>query len=91
VINIFILVAFKTEKKLEKVIKNWSLVLKSDARNKNNFFASSYIKKEISESKGLVFCCLNVIGALLLPAMYLWYRETNPGNLEEEEEKLFVT
>lgn len=35
-------------------------------------------KGEYTERKGVLLCSANILTALMLPAIYLWYRETNP-------------
>lgn len=36
-------------------------------------------RKEISEKKGNLLASANVLSALMLPVIYLWYRRANPG------------
>jgi len=39
------------------------------------------IKEQIKESHGNFLSILNIVTALLFPAIYLWYRKANPGEI----------
>lgn len=69
--NLFIFVALYLEKLLEKVLEK--------KIKKLDLFIFSNSKSRIGENSGKFFCFINIFTALLAPAIYLWYREANPG------------